>query len=196
MNHSAGSEELYEKFRGPLKNFIASRVSDSTAAEDLVHDVFVKIHMNLHSVNDPERIGAWIYQIARNAVTDYHRKRHDINADTADDSANIAAEPQMPDAADRLAPAIHRMIDQLPEKYRQPLLLSDFEGLKLSEIAVTIGISLSGVKSRVQRARKMLKDLLLQCCHVEFDRYGTVFDYTPRKCERCCEGPQECSKKC
>jgi RNA polymerase sigma-70 factor, ECF subfamily len=55
-----------------------------------------------------------------------------------------------------------------------------------------LGISLSGAKSRVQRARKKLKELLLECCHFEFDRYGTVFDYHPKNCTKCCES-ETCS---
>ena len=82
---------------------------------------------------------------------------------------------------------------QLPGPYRQALILTEYQGLTQKQLAERMGLSLSGAKSRVQRARKMLKELLLECCHFEFDRYGTVFDYRPRNCKRCC-GDGESSK--
>ena len=80
------------------------------------------------------------------------------------------------------------MVNSLPEKYRQALLLTEFRGLKQSEMAKELGLSLSGAKSRVQRGREMLRDALLDCCHFEFDRRGHLIDYTPRIdcCRRCC----------
>jgi RNA polymerase sigma-70 factor (ECF subfamily) len=76
------------------------------------------------------------------------------------------------------------MIDSLPSHYREALLLTEYEGLSQKDLADRLGISISGAKSRVQRARAMLRDLLMECCHFEFDRYGTVIDYHPIAC--CC----------
>ena len=64
------------------------------------------------------------------------------------------------------------------------LVLTEFEGLTQVEMAEELGLSVSGAKSRVQRARAMLRDDLLECCHFEFDRLGHVIDYEPRP--RCC----------
>jgi RNA polymerase sigma-70 factor, ECF subfamily len=80
------------------------------------------------------------------------------------------------------------MIEKLPETYKEALLLSDFQGIAQREVAKKLRISLSAAKSRIQRARTMLKDLLLKCCHFEFDRYGTVYNYHPKNCNNCCEG--------
>ncbi|MGH9857082.1 MAG: sigma factor-like helix-turn-helix DNA-binding protein, partial [Acidobacteriota bacterium] len=84
-------------------------------------------------------------------------------------------------------PVVRRMIEQLPEKYKDALIKSDFEGKKHADIAADLSISVSGVKSRVQRARKMLKELLLECCHFEFDRYGTISEIKAKNCKQCCE---------
>jgi RNA polymerase sigma-70 factor, ECF subfamily len=69
------------------------------------------------------------------------------------------------------------MIDRLPARYRTPLRLSELEGLPQQQVARRLGLSLSGVKSRVQRGRRQLKLMLLDCCHIEFDRAGSPMDY-------------------
>lgn len=179
------TEELYKKFRDPLRSFIGKRVADPAAAEDLVHDVFVKIHSQIGNLKQAEKLTSWIYQVARNAVIDFYRKRKETIPYLEEESLFVDQE-RISDAAEKLAPALRGMIEQLPEKYREALKLADFEGIKYAEIAKRKGISVSAVKSQVQRARTLLKNLLLQCCHFEFDKYGTVFDYEPRKCEKCC----------
>lgn len=185
--------DLYKKFRDPLKNFIAKRVSDSATAEDMVHDVFLRIHAHLPTLKDSQKLTAWIYQIARNSIIDFHRKKKDLTSEIPENLVND--EELTPNAAENLTSSIRGMIEKLPDTYRQTLIQADFEGKKHSDIAKDLGISVSGVKSRVQRARHMLKELLLQCCHFEFDRYGTVFEYFPKKCERCC-GNNKANQKC
>jgi RNA polymerase sigma-70 factor (ECF subfamily) len=110
-----------------------------------------------------------------------------------DENLAVADADQLNDASEKLAGSLRRMAQELPDRYKQAIMLTDFEGMKQTEVAKKLGISLSGVKSRVQRARKMLKELLLECCHVEFDRYGTVFDYHPKDCKHCCGDPIKAS---
>jgi RNA polymerase sigma-70 factor (ECF subfamily) len=118
-------------------------------------------------------------------VIDFYRKKRE-HVDIPDD---IASQPEMiVDISEKLAQTVREMMKKLPDKYKEALLLADIENMKQSDLADRLGISLPGAKSRVQRARKMLKDLLLACCHFEFDRYGTVFDYHPKNCSECCEG--------
>lgn len=77
------------------------------------------------------------------------------------------------------APGLKIMIDRLPEKYRQALILDEFEDLPQKQIAQELGLSLPGAKSRIQRARKKLKDILLDGCHFKFDRLGNIVSYEP-----------------
>ena len=72
------------------------------------------------------------------------------------------------------------MIEGLPDAYREAIVLTEFEGLTQKELADRLGISLSGAKSRVQRARGQLKQMLLGCCQFEFDRRGGIIDCKPR----------------
>ena len=188
VNNAPDTAEIYQQFREPLKNYIGKRISDPTTTEDVLHDVFVRIHNQINTLKDEERLQSWIYTIARNAVIDFYRKKRE-HVDIPDD---IASQPEMiTDISERLAQTVHEMIKKLPDKYKEALMLADIENIKQGELADRLGISLPGAKSRVQRARKMLKDLLLACCHFEFDRYGTVFDYHPKNCSECCEGKEK-----
>ena len=98
-----------------------------------------------------------------------------------------------PDAAAALAACLTPLVRSLPEPYREALLLTDIGGLTQAEAARRLGISASGMKSRVQRGRAKLKAALLGCCEIELDRRGTVLDYRPRRaeCDGECGAPQD-----
>jgi RNA polymerase sigma-70 factor (ECF subfamily) len=182
-------ENIWMQFNTPLEQFIRRRVPDTQTADDLLQDVYLKIHLNINTLRDDERLQSWVYQIARNAVYDYYRSHRPLDAITdgipAPDEANEADEAD--DITRRLAESVRNMIELLPEDYREALLLADYGGLTQKELAERLGLSLSGAKSRVQRARRMLREMLLACCHFEFDRRGKVIDYYPH-CACCAEG--------
>jgi RNA polymerase sigma-70 factor (ECF subfamily) len=125
---------------------------------------------------------AWIYQITRNTIIDYYR-RQKITVELPETLEETADEAETSDLA---VCCLKPMINSLPEKYRQALLLTEFEGLSQKAMAESLGISFSGAKSRVQRARQQIKEKLLGCCHFEFDRLGHVVDYQLRgpKCNQ------------
>lgn len=89
------------------------------------------------------------------------------------EAADRAAEQQ-------IAAFVAGLVDGLPEHYRQAVRLSEIEGHAQREVADRLGLSLSGAKSRVQRGRAILRERLLECCHVELDRRGHVIDFRPR----------------
>lgn len=174
-------ESIWETFHDRLRGFILKRVSDEAVADDILQDVFLKIHLHMRTLQDSQRLEAWVYQIARNAIIDHYRRPHPT---TAIDEALPAPTPPEPDAADEIAGSLREMVTSLPAPYREALLLTEFEGLSQQQLADRLGISLSGAKSRVQRARQKIKDDLLTCCHFEFDRYGRVVEYWEHCC--CC----------
>lgn len=190
MDRQLDFEAIYQQFRGPLKSFIAKRIQNEASAEDLVHDVFLKIHDQIKSLKDQDKLPAWIYQIARNSIIDSYRKKQQI-VDIADQILELE-QSEIIQAPEDLNRVVQSMIEKLSPQDKEALILSDFQGINQAEIARRLGISLSGAKSRVQRARKKLKELLLECCHFEFDRYGTVFNYHPKNCTKCCES-ETCS---
>jgi len=176
---------LWDIYCCRLRTFIRSRVSNDADADDILQEVFLRVHRHLCCSPDWERPEAWFYQIARNLIIDYYRQRpwNELPDDLPlpDENGSPAAEL---DSEPQLALSLRETLDALPEPYRQALILTEYEGLNQKELAEKLGLSLSGAKSRVQRARQKLRDLLLECCHFELDRRGRVIDYYPRCC--CC----------
>ena len=71
------------------------------------------------------------------------------------------------------------MIGELPPAYREAVTLADLEGVDQADAAARAGVSISGMKSRIQRGRKQLKAVFEECCRVELDRRGTIVAYDP-----------------
>lgn len=182
------TEHIWEDFHGQLKHFILKRVAHEEAAEDILQDVFVKIHLHIRTLKDQQKLQGWLYQIARNAITDYYRvEQRVVTIPELPELENVADEEALGDEQDAeqaLAPAVASFVAALPPPYKQAIMLTEYDGLTQRELADHLGISLSGAKSRVQRARERLKDMLLTCCHFELDRRGHIIDYVPR--QACC----------
>ncbi len=181
-------ETIWSEFGDTLRRFIRKRVSDPQHADDILQNVFLNIHTRLDSLQDETKLQSWVYQITRNAIVDHYRQTPN----------RVALDEELPEFVSdddelqqELTESVRSMMNYLPDEYRVPLMMDAFEGLSQAEIANRLGISLSGAKSRVQRARAKLRDLLFDCCHFEFDRRGSVIDYYPRTncCPRCDSGP-------
>jgi RNA polymerase sigma-70 factor (ECF subfamily) len=182
------TEEIWEEFHPRIKQFILKRIPDEHNAEDILQEVFLKIHARIDTLRDEEKLQSWMYQIARNVIADYYRQHKATVA--LSEALLLPDEPVVDDDVVKdLLPGVRTMVNSLPGEYRQALLLTEYEGLTQRELAERLGLSLSGAKSRVQRAREKLKAMLLDCCHFEFDRLGKIIDYQPR-CA-CCTN-QEC----
>ena len=186
---AVGTDQIWQKFSDRLRLFILRRVRSEHDTEDILQDVFWKIHNNLHTLKHGDKLEAWIYQIARNKIIDYYRHEakspSDISEMPEPGTEPAAAEDRLEEVVACLKP----MIDDLPEKYRQAVVLTEYENLTQKEMSQKLGLSLSGAKSRVQRAREKLKGTLLACCHFEFDRRGNILDYQPKEqnCRYCPE---------
>jgi RNA polymerase sigma-70 factor (ECF subfamily) len=184
------TERVWEDFHIPLKQFIKKRVPDEQSAEDILQDVFLKVHTHIDTLRDHDKLQSWIYQIARNAITDYYRLHKQTLGISDLPELPVLPEDTLDDVVKELTPCIKGMIDRLPPDYRQALILTEYEGLTQKEFAERLGLSFSGAKSRVQRAREKLKQMLLDCCHFQFDRSGRIIDYQP-KCA-CCSTSKAC----
>ena len=180
-------EDIWTQFATRLRYFIRGRVTDDASAEDILQNVFLKVQQRLGTLRGAEKIEAWVHQIARNAIVDHFRSQR-----PTDELPDDLAQPfeSLTDEAEKAAllASFRRMITALPEPYREAIQLTELEGLTQQQLATRLGISLSGTKSRVQRGRAMLKDMLLECCRFEFDRRGGIVECEPRKkaaCEEC-----------
>jgi len=185
---SMTTEQVWEAFHTHLQQFIRKRVPDDSTAEDLLQEVFLKIHQRIETVKDVKRLESWVYQITRHVIIDYYRgKERPWAALDAPEVLKLAEDLPDDDVVGELFPSVRAMVKSLPEHDRQALVLTQYQGLTQRELAERLGLSFSGAKSRVQRAREKLKQMLLECCHFELDRRGHVIDYQPR-CAYCSIG--------
>lgn len=174
---------LWADFAAPLKAFLTRRLPPGVDADDVRQEVFLRLQEHLPSLAQVERLDAWIYRIARNAITDSLRgKRRRLSFEERLALEERVAEELAPEstAAAELAPCLTSLIARLDEPYRAALQMTELEGLTQAAAAKRLGVSSSGMKSRVQRARAQLQALLVRCCRVELDARGGIVGYTPR----------------
>ncbi|HEY5002941.1 MAG TPA: RNA polymerase sigma factor SigZ, partial [Ktedonobacteraceae bacterium] len=167
---SLNTERIWEAFHTPLHGFIRKRVSDEMVAEDLLQEVFLKIHQNGDALQDVKKLESWIYQITRNAIIDFYRSARPMSSLDTPEVLDLPEELPDDDIVSELLPCVRAMVNNLPELDRQALVLTEYQGLTQKEFGERIGLTFSGAKSRVQRAREKLKQELLACCHFELDR--------------------------
>ena len=175
-------ENIWHSLASQLRAFIRTRVRDHATAEDILQDVFVKIHEKLPGLRADELLEAWVWRITRNTIADHFRRWRPSEALTEEVVGATESESGLPD----LNPCIRRFVGQLPRGYREALVLTEWRGLTQAQMAKQLGLSVSGAKSRVQRARTQLKKLLLDCCRLELDRRGNVLEMRPQRTR--CEG--------
>jgi len=150
----------------------------------VLQEVFLKIHQHVETLRDVKKLESWIYQITRNAIIDSYREPRPVATLESPEVLDLSEELPDDDVVSELLPCVRAMVRSLPELDRQALVLTEYQGLTQKELSERLGLSFSGAKSRVQRAREKLKQQLLECCHFELDRRSHIIDYQAR-CHSC-----------
>jgi len=185
---------VWRDLEAKVRPFVARRVRSPSDVDDVVQDVFLRMHRSVSTLRDDERFGPWVYQVARSAIAEHQRSsaRHPVAS--ADASVFSMAEPSQEDddsVACEVASILAPFVAALPSPYREALTLTELEGLMQKDAAAMLGISLSGMKSRVQRGREHLRASLEACCRIALDTRGRVVDCEPRADGRmpdgCCQ---------
>ena len=177
---------IWAEVGASIERFVRRRISDPHQADDVVADVMLRIHQNLEALDHHERVTAWVFRITRNAITDHYRRtgrRREVATGELAPAAESAADGWLDDQAATLAAlaaCIRPLVEALPADYRRALELTDFEGRTQADAARIEGISLSGMKSRVQRGRRQFSTLVKQCCDVTTDSRGELVDFSLR----------------
>jgi RNA polymerase sigma-70 factor (ECF subfamily) len=174
----AGWRELEAK----LRPFVARRVRSAVDVDDVVQDVLLRMQRGLGGLRDEERFGPWVYQVARSAIIDHHRvaAKHRVVDDDGIEERPLEEGDADRDVERELAASLAPFVAALPSPYREALTLVELEGLTQKEAAAMLGISLSGMKSRVQRGRVQLRKALEDCCEIALDARGRVVSCDPR----------------
>lgn len=194
MEASHAITPVYLAMRDALRRFVARRVRREHV-DDLVQDILVRMHERADELRDESRLPGWAFRIAQSVVADHHRKLAreapltmndpvddeivDVGADDGDDEGNVN---------EIVAGWLRPMLALLPDEYEDALEHVDVKGMSQKEYAERAGLSLSGAKSRVQRGRRMLEEVVRACCDLEVDARGNVIGYERRHC-RCVGTP-------
>jgi RNA polymerase sigma-70 factor (ECF subfamily) len=179
-----GSEArgAWKELERRLRPYLARRVASAADIDDLLQDIFLRLHQGLSTLHDEERFGSWVYRIANNALVDKARQRARApRADSSDDAVACApADSVDEDLQADLGECVALFVSRLPSPYRAAITLTELEGLTQKEAAEMVGVSLSALKSRVQRGRDKLHDMFDDCCRMSVDGRGRVIECEPR----------------
>jgi RNA polymerase sigma-70 factor, ECF subfamily len=178
-------EQAYLALHTDVRQFVARRVRPD-AVDDLSQEIFVRMKQHADELRDESRVVPWLFRIARSVVVDHLRRRRDhASLDSVDEPS--VEEPEN-NFNREMASSFRSLMAAMPAEYREALELTEMEGLTQRALAERTGLSLSGAKSRVQRARQMFEDIVRACCDFEVDRRGNVVACAPKAgapCKRC-----------
>jgi RNA polymerase sigma-70 factor (ECF subfamily) len=182
----ASARGAWRHLETTLRPFVARRVRADADVDDVLQEVFLRMHRGLGELRDDQRFGPWVYQVARSAIADHQRKsaRHPVVSDNRIDepTAEVSDNGDEGHGPSVVEPSsyIAAFVAMLPSPNREALTLTELQGLTQQEAATMLGISLSGMKSRVQRGRQQLRTSLEACCHFALDVRGGVISCEPR----------------
>lgn len=152
-------QNIWKDLHQELQKFIFFKVKNKEISEDILQDVFLKIQLHVHTLKDSSKLTSWVYKITRNTILDHFRKKNNLssieNIDIPEADKDISYL--------KLSDCINSKINNLPDTYKEALLLTILKDFSQIELADYLGISYSGAKSRVQRGKEKVKTLVLNC---------------------------------
>jgi len=161
---------------GELRRWLISRLGSSADAEDLLQDVFEKAMLQGEQFCSVENARAWLFRVARNTLIDSYRMQRD-QVELPDDLSHDEAES---DAVEDLSECLPRVLSELSADDREAITLCDLDGISQQRFADLKGISLPAAKSRIQRARKRMRQRLEIGCQVQRDTAGNICCFVAR----------------
>lgn len=163
------TNQVWNRYSADLKQFIISKVKDSSVADDILQNSFIKIHTKLHTLKDLNKLKSWIFSIARNSIIDYFKSNKLVF-----DLPQLETDFELEDQNHTEKDCLHGILKNLPKKYRNPIFLSDIKGLKQQEVAKELNLPLSTVKSQIQRGRKLIAQGFMNCCGFKINDKGVL----------------------
>lgn len=179
-------EAVWREFSGELRQFIGRRVSRPQDADDILQLVALRLVQHSDAHRDRRTLLGWLFTVTRNAITDYYRaavhRRELVTDDVPEcpgDDSPVDTDTQQ--ALTSLAACVRPLLRLLPPDQAAAVELVDLTGVSQVEAARTAGLSVSGMKSRVQRGRRALRGALTACCHLQLDVRGEIQDFESRR---------------
>ncbi|EBA15263.1 RNA polymerase sigma-70 factor [Roseobacter sp. SK209-2-6] len=178
------TEEIWQQYRGRLQGFMRSKLSNPADVEDLLQEVLLKTVTSRDSLKDPAKLQAWLFEIARNSIIDFYRRRGRGQGLASEDLWYQAEEPEV---LAGLEACVEPFLAALPEETAAMLRAIDLEGQPQKAYAAEHGLSYSTLKSRVQAGRLALRAVFENCCHLPLDSRGNIRDFRQKSknCSDC-----------
>jgi RNA polymerase sigma-70 factor (ECF subfamily) len=173
-------------FDSHLSSLVCKKVNHQDHCHDILQEVYIKVIQNIDKIAKAKNVKSYLLKMADNAVTDHYRKQanktyNDISADILKTDESEVNEESLQLADCCLRP----MIESLGPIYREALIITELEGMTQKQYAEKTGISYTNAKTRLQRARQKLKEIILNCCTYEFDKYGNIVS-CQKNSGKCC----------
>lgn len=158
---------VWDTYAQDIKRFILSKTKDESVADDILQETFIKVHTKLQTLKDDDKLKSWLFSVARYTLMDYFKTKK-IKVELNDFEVTDTFENHEHTEKD----CLRGILVNLPKKYREPIFLSDIMGLKQKEVAKRLNLSLSTVKSQIQRGRKQIAQGFMDCCGYEMNNDG------------------------
>jgi RNA polymerase sigma-70 factor, ECF subfamily len=164
---------IWSELNTDLERYICAKVNHQDHCNDILQDVYLKMVANVEKIKKVDNVKAYLLRISANTIADHYRttKNRLPVAEANQSDFTYSSCCDTPAIGDTF---LQQAISELPEQYRDALIKTDVQGMSQKDYAENLGISISGAKSRVQRAREKLRDIILKCCDYQFDRYGNI----------------------
>jgi len=166
----------WHKHEAEIRGWLIGSIGNTADADDLLQDVFEKAMLQGERFCKIDNARAWLFRVARNTLIDSYRMKHD-QVELPD---NISIDEPQSDEVDNLSECLPRVLSELSADDREVMKLCDLDGMSQQHFADLKGISLSATKSRIQRARRKLRQTLEANCKVRFSEAGSVCCFVPR----------------
>jgi RNA polymerase sigma-70 factor (ECF subfamily) len=188
---SAEARGAWRDIEARLRPYVARRVPTAAEADDVIQEILVRVHKGLRSLQDGERFGGWVYRIAERAIADAARSRARMPIAEARDVAgdSDATSDEAADLQLELGECVALFVARLPSPYREAITLTELQGLTQKDAADMLGVSVSGMKSRVQRGRERIRAMFEECCEISLDCRGRVVGCEAREISQI---PEDC----
>ncbi len=167
--------DAWDLYEDELRAFLYKQTKDLSLADDLLQDVFVKALSENSKFCTLDNSRAWLYRVTKNRLIDYHRthKAHDEVPD------NLAEDKLKSEPVVKLSKCLPSALNNLSDEDREVIQLCDLDGMNQADYAKFKNLSTAGAKSRIQRARRRLKEELNIACKIVFDEQGKVCCFDP-----------------
>lgn len=189
---AAEARGAWGELEARLRPYVRRRVRSESDADDVLQEIFVRIQAGVATLRDGERFGGWVYRIAEHAIVDAARARARspmAGVVELSEASELAVASEAETLQSELGECVALFVARLPSPYREAITLTELEGLTQKDAAEMLGVSTSGMKSRVQRGRDRIREMFEQCCEISLDCRGRVTDCTPRSLEQV---PEDC----